>query len=143
MEAVRRKKPGTDVFRELLLAKRAELQNRIEQRRIEILADHDPDDEGAQALHSVANELAMANMEREVRTLAEIELSLRRIAAGEYGYCGSCGTQIPETRLKALPWTRLCVECAGGGVNRNADRNPDGEAQEPEPPFLTKRGVVR
>src|SRR5579885_3371148 len=85
MEALKKKKGNgsTDVFRELLLAKRDELQKRIEQRREEIVLQREPDDEGAQALHSVTNDLAMANMEREVRTLAEIELSLRRIEAGE------------------------------------------------------------
>lgn len=92
--------------------------------------NREPDDEGAQALHSVTNDLAMANMEREVRTLAEIELSLRRIEAGEYGICGSCEERIPEARLRALPWTRLCVHCAGGGVGRREERH--------ERPFLVK-----
>lgn len=131
MEALKKKKgSSTDVFRELLLAKRDELQRRIERRREEIVLQREPDDEGAQALHSVTNDLAMANMEREVRTLAEIELSLRRIEAGEYGICGSCEERIPEARLRALPWTRLCVECAGGGVGRREGRH--------ERPFLVR-----
>ncbi len=131
MEALKKRKgSNTDVFRELLLAKRDELQKRIEQRREEIVLQREPDDEGAQALHSVTNDLAMANMEREVRTLAEIELSLRRIEAGEYGICGSCEERIPEARLRALPWTRLCVECAGGGVGRREERH--------ERPFLVR-----
>lgn len=138
MEALKKKKAssGTDIFRDLLVEKREELQKRIEQRREELVLEREPDDEGAQALHSVTNDLAMVNMEREVRTLAEIELSLRRIEAGEYGYCGSCGEKIPEVRLRALPWTRLCVECAGGGVNRGSRLRE--ERQESERPFLVR-----
>jgi RNA polymerase-binding transcription factor DksA len=76
MPVVKRKKSHEDEFRELLMAKRDELQARIEQRRAEILTERDPDDEGAQALQSVSSDLAVTNMEREVRTLAEIEFAL-------------------------------------------------------------------
>jgi len=140
MEAVKRKKASssTDFFKDLLLEKKEELQRRIEQRRGEIVLQREPDDEGAQALHSVINDLAMANMEREVRTLAEIELSLRRIEAGEYGYCGSCETKIPEARLKALPWTRLCVECAGGGVGHSTTQRKENTGETERPVALVK-----
>jgi RNA polymerase-binding transcription factor DksA len=30
----------------------------------------------------------------------------------EYGKCLNCGGQIPEKRLKAVPWALLCVDCA-------------------------------
>lgn len=56
------------------------------------------------------------NIERELRALAEIELSLRRIETGDYGVCGVCGEKIPLARLKAIPWTRCCVECASGST---------------------------
>lgn len=148
MPALKRKKTSTNEFRELLNSKRNELQARIEQRRREILAERDPDDEGAQALQSVTSDLAVTNMEREIRTLAEIELSLRRIEAGEYGVCGGCGEQIPEARLHALPWTRLCVACAGGAQSRIAPRNEEREETEKKErsapavrrPFLVRTG---
>jgi DnaK suppressor protein len=103
-------------FRTLLQQKRDELIRRLYERRAELHGDTDLDDEVGVAVQNVVKELAMTNMEREIRTLAEVELSLRRMAAGEYGVCGSCGQQIPDARLQALPWTRLCVECAGGGI---------------------------
>lgn len=147
MPALKKKKTQIDEFRELLTAKRDELQARIEQRRAEILAVRDPDDEGAQALQSISSDLAVSNMEREVRTLAEIEFALRRMDAGEYGVCGSCSEQIPNARLHALPWTRLCVQCAGG-VPRSSAAPSARSAEEPEPaprplsrrPFLVKPG---
>jgi DnaK suppressor protein len=105
-------------FRNLLQQKRDELIRRLYERRAEMHGDTDPDDEAAVAVQSVVKELALTNMEWEIRTLAEVELSLRRLSTGDYGTCGSCGQQIPEARLRALPWTRLCVECAGGGIQQ-------------------------
>ena len=49
----------------------------------------------------------------------EIDLSLRRMETGEYGICGVCGEEIPLARLNAIPWTRRCVTCAGGGISRD------------------------
>ncbi len=34
---------------------------------------------------------------------------------GNLGICESCGEQIADARLKALPWARLCVRCAQRG----------------------------
>jgi DnaK suppressor protein len=116
-----KRKPKTEIdsLRELLLEKREELNSRVEQRRQEIVADQEPEDEVAVALRNSSAGLAIANIEREVRTIAEIDLSLRRLANGQYGICGVCGEKIPMARLKAIPWTRSCVECAGGRIVRS------------------------
>jgi DnaK suppressor protein len=119
------KKNHESQFRGLLQQKKNELVQRLYERRAELHGDTDPDDEGAVAVQSVVKELALSNMEREIRTLAEVELSLRRLTTGEYGICGSCGQPIPEGRLRALPWTRLCVECAGGGIQRGAQKEDE------------------
>jgi len=42
--------------------------------------------------------------------IVEIDDALERIAAGTYGLCAACGTQIPEERLAAVPYATLCVE---------------------------------
>jgi DnaK suppressor protein len=105
-----------NTLQEVLSSKKEELRARIEQRRTEIMVDRDPDDEGAHAVDRNSRDFAAFNMEREMHTLAEIDLSLRRIAMGEYGVCNGCGTEIPMARLQAIPWTRLCVKCAAGGV---------------------------
>lgn len=41
--------------------------------------------------------------------LAEVEHALARLNAGEYGSCEVCGTQIPEGRLEARPWSTRCI----------------------------------
>ena len=45
-------------------------------------------------------------------TLREIEDALSKFDAGTYGRCESCGNQIAETRLEAMPAARLCINCA-------------------------------
>ncbi len=48
---------------------------------------------------------------------AEIQLikaALTRIEKGTYQECMSCGGDISEKRLEALPYTSLCISCANG-----------------------------
>ena len=45
-------------------------------------------------------------------SLARVERALARIDDGTYGVCESCGAPIPEGRLRAMPESTLCVECA-------------------------------
>jgi RNA polymerase-binding protein DksA len=37
--------------------------------------------------------------------------ALRRLEAGTYGICESCGTVIPAARLRAFPRATLCIAC--------------------------------
>jgi len=37
--------------------------------------------------------------------------ALERLNDGSYGICESCGIEIAEERLEALPFTRLCRDC--------------------------------
>lgn len=54
-------------------------------------------------LHLLANEEQMLN---------EISAALERIDAGKFGQCEECRADIAKPRLKELPYTRFCVECA-------------------------------
>lgn len=134
----RKKKVTQEMCRKQLLEKREELIRRLYERRSQIVADREPDDAGAFALQDVIKELALTNMEREIRTLSEVELSLRLMESGQYGMCGSCGDEIPMARLQALPWTRICVVCAGGGINRAEREGPSGAKEDQLP-----AGVLR
>ena len=134
----RKKKVNQEMYRKLLLEKREELIKRLYQRRSQIAVDRAPDDEGAFALQDVIKELAATNMEREIRTLTEVELSLRLLESGQYDLCGSCGDEIPTARLQALPWTRICVACAGGAIKGAERENGDAAKQDDLP-----AGVLR
>jgi DnaK suppressor protein len=49
---------------------------------------------------------------RDRQALEEIDEAILRIVQGTYGKCVSCGHYIALERLKALPTTRLCIDCA-------------------------------
>jgi len=75
-------------------------------------------------------ELGSTLLENEGYILRELVDAMRRLNAGTYGTCENCGTDVLEERLKALPYTRYCTECAaklqsGTPVNFNAGR-PQG-----------------
>jgi RNA polymerase-binding transcription factor DksA len=48
----------------------------------------------------------------EERMLQEIGAALERIDNDKFGKCEECGAEIAKPRLKELPYTRFCVECA-------------------------------
>ena len=49
--------------------------------------------------------------DRERVKIKSIEDALQRLDDGSYGVCDSCGLEIAEERLEALPFTRLCRDC--------------------------------
>ncbi len=57
-------------------------------------------------------EMSKAQEASRQRDLLRIEQALRRLDAGEYGECGSCGNPLPEGRLAIDPMAETCVACA-------------------------------
>jgi DnaK suppressor protein len=49
---------------------------------------------------------------RARRAIESIDAALGRVADGTYGTCTVCGGVIPIARLRTLPATALCVDCA-------------------------------
>lgn len=45
------------------------------------------------------------------RKLADVEEALGRLAAGNFGSCEQCGSQIPARLLAGTPETRYCPRC--------------------------------
>src|SRR5258705_13280059 len=45
-------------------------------------------------------------------TLMDLDAALAKLEAGTYGQCESCGDDIAEARLEAMPAARLCMSCA-------------------------------
>jgi RNA polymerase-binding protein DksA len=105
-----------------LRSRLAELKNHVELLRKEMIIEDEVDDEAMQASRNGSREFAIITMDREIRNISEIERALERIAHNEYGVCVTCEKTIPNNRLQAIPWTRQCVDCAGGGINRTRQR---------------------
>jgi DnaK suppressor protein len=55
----------------------------------------------------------------ESRELEQIDRALKLLRMGKYGHCERCDSSIPIERLKALPYTTLCVKCQS-----SAERHP-------------------
>jgi DnaK suppressor protein len=58
-----------------------------------------------------ARELSLMLTDRERQKLVQIEEALKKIDEGSYGICESCGDEIDEERLIAMPFAKLCLSC--------------------------------
>jgi DnaK suppressor protein len=56
--------------------------------------------------------MALETDRRRGLEIERIEAALKRIEDGDYGYCLSCGENIPAKRLEFNPATPVCVDCA-------------------------------
>lgn len=53
--------------------------------------------------------LGLAANERQ--SILELDDALKKIQDGTFGVCEDCKSSITKTRLKALPYARLCLKC--------------------------------
>ena len=58
-------------------------------------------------------QLAVHEMQHEhaARQLEQVRAALRRLEAGQYGLCQTCGEPIELRRLQALPYAARCMRC--------------------------------
>jgi RNA polymerase-binding transcription factor len=59
-----------------------------------------------------AQQMAEAQERQRQGQLVRIEMALRRLDAGDYGYCTSCGEAIAPRRLEIDPMAERCIDCA-------------------------------
>jgi len=62
------------------------------------------------ATEAVDVDVQVLHAERSI--LEQIDAALQRIADGSYGRCTTCGAEISEERLSALPYIPTCTRCA-------------------------------
>lgn len=60
-------------------------------------------------IHSAVDASVAFSTQLELKRLKQ---SLAWLDGDEAGYCEDCGNTIPFARLKAVPETRRCIECA-------------------------------
>jgi DnaK suppressor protein len=100
-------------YRQTLLGKQQEL---VESYQRDMAAGNEQPDDGIQdladkAASAYSKELNFSLSDGERETLVLVEEALRRIDDNTYGNCFNCGQTIGEKRLKAVPWTRYCIDC--------------------------------
>jgi DnaK suppressor protein len=59
----------------------------------------------------IEEELSFALLQMRTQTLAQVDAALVRLESGKYGTCFGCGVEIPEGRLRALPFAVRCRTC--------------------------------
>jgi DnaK suppressor protein len=57
-------------------------------------------------------EMSAGLLENDVQIMEQIHAALERLNQGTYGLCQECRREIPADRLRVLPYTPYCVECA-------------------------------
>jgi DnaK suppressor protein len=96
-------------FRTTLVAKHTELAPSL-RKRDGIAIEKTPD--ALDEVHlATERELMTRNLERESKILREVRAALERIQQNTYGTCLNCEEEIGLKRLKAVPWTQLCIAC--------------------------------
>jgi len=53
----------------------------------------------------------LALNQTDTKLLRAIDEALHRVESGTFGICMDCEEEIPQARLDAVPWTRVCVTC--------------------------------
>tara|TARA_R110002095_G_scaffold152237_2_gene131994 strand:+ start:13705 stop:14088 length:384 start_codon:yes stop_codon:yes gene_type:complete len=70
------------------------------------------EDIGDAALRETRQGLESHLAEMESKELMQIRRAISLIQEGRYGHCETCNKSIPIARLKAVPYTMFCVDCA-------------------------------
>jgi DnaK suppressor protein len=109
-------------FRQILLEKRREILNNVNEIEDEALKKSRMDATGdlsSMPIHmadigtdNYEQEFALGLMDSERKLLREIDEALGRIDKKIYGICEGTGKPIPKARLEAQPWAKYCVEYA-------------------------------
>ena len=68
-------------------------------------------DEGDEAAAELAVHVTEAELARDAGELEELEAAKRRMDAGTYGTCATCGADIQAERLFARPGAPRCLAC--------------------------------
>ena len=100
-------------MKEKLLAMKLDLENRLSR-----IKDH-----RSRGMDGAQNEDDMSQVEQgeevidslekhEINTLNKVTAALNRIEKDSYGICIVCDDDIREKRIRALPYTLMCEECA-------------------------------
>ncbi|MDR3275116.1 MAG: TraR/DksA family transcriptional regulator [Endomicrobium sp.] len=100
-------------FKKILIQKRTELLNKTNsaQREMDNDSDINVGDEIDTASHNSEKEMYFELAASDKITLDSINCAIAKAEKAAYGKCECCDNIIPKERLKAIPWTRYCIQC--------------------------------
>ena len=105
-----------------------ELKRMLEERRLEIIGElqhkmrdvrnehaaaslQNVRDEAETSEAEIQDDIEFALLQMKAETLEKVGTALAHLDEGGYGYCYECGDEIPERRLRALPFAVRCRSC--------------------------------
>ena len=68
-------------------------------------------DSAETAVADLIGDIYLAEIDRDVLELRDVEGALKRVSAGTYGRCVDCGNPIDPERLELNPHVARCVPC--------------------------------
>ncbi len=68
-------------------------------------------DKADEAVADLISDIDHAELSRDLAELRELAAAAARLAAGSYGRCADCGSEIGFERLRAQPAALRCAEC--------------------------------
>jgi DnaK suppressor protein len=71
----------------------------------------DTEDEGNLSMIRQGRKSPATFQDRDFAWLKRVSEAVERIENGNYGECLSCGGDIDEETLDAVPWVALCLRC--------------------------------
>jgi DnaK suppressor protein len=100
-------------LRQMLSDRRRAMQETVQSHIRDARSDRASDviDELEHSDADTHGDIEFAVLQMQTDTLARIDAALIQLDAGEYGSCASCGSEISETRLRALPFAVRCRSC--------------------------------
>lgn len=111
-----------------LVAKRDELRKQLANEMDQAHTAEGNGDLFDAAMDGSQNEMHSQLAAFESRELQQIERAIKLMRKGRFGSCEVCGAAIPVARLKALPYTTVCIACRqkqethGGGAEDEAEK---------------------
>jgi DnaK suppressor protein len=75
------------------------------------------------SIADVIGDVYLAEIDRDVCELHEVESALKRITAGTYGSCIDCGQAVDPMRLVLNPHAARCLRCQENAEHSRAPRS--------------------
>jgi len=103
-----------EIYRDALLRKQSELLGGTAAKPLQWTMENNSGRQGDMADQASGNNevhIQLKLKQTDAKILQAIDDALHRIEAGTYGVCRDCGDPVAEARLKAIPWTRVCIIC--------------------------------
>lgn len=97
-------------YQALLSEVRHELENVGREHPIDLF-NREPGDSGDESVARALADLNLANLDRHVQQLQDIEAAFKRFRTNQYGTCIECGCEIGFDRLLAYPTAKRCLMC--------------------------------